>query len=444
MNVVICGAGEVGRALAEALSLRGEGVTVIDRDPAKLTPVEESLDVRLLAGNAAQAEVLIQAGVPDADLYVAATQSDEINMLACSTAKGLGCSQVIARVHHRDYYERRGFDYADHLGIDQLVCPEAVTARAIAATLRRPGASAVESFARGAVEMSTMPVDEGADASGQALRDLDLTGSRLVVLEREGQAVLPNADTQLRAGDLVTLIGDRKGFDKARRVFTKESSRRRKVMVMGGSPQSVWLCRELRWSGASVRLFVSREWRASDLAEKLDWVTVINADVINTDVLKEERVDQSDAFVAATDDEETNILAAARAKAMGARMAVSVLQRPTYRHLLGDIGIDYAFSPREAAVSEILRLLDTGPVKRVAALAEDIAEVFEVRVTKQAKSVVGRRLADVPLPEHCIVAVIQREGEAFVPGADSQFKYGDMAVVIGPADRAKGLRKLFA
>ncbi|MEM7681350.1 MAG: Trk system potassium transporter TrkA [Planctomycetota bacterium] len=444
MNVVICGAGEVGAALAEALSVAGEAVTVVDQDPAKLRPIEETLDVRLLEGNAAHAEVLLKASVREADLYVAATQSDEINLLSSAIAKGLGCKRVIARVHHRDYYERRGFDYAEQLQIDHLVCPEAVTARAIAATLRQPGASAVENFARGSVEMSTVPVDDGAEALGQALRLLPLRGSRVVVVERGGEARLPDADTVVEPGDLVTLIGDRKGFDKARKLFTTESSRRRKVMIMGGSPQSVWLCRELRWSSASVRLFVSREWRAADLAEKLDWVTVLNADVINTDVLKEERVDQSDAFVAATDDEETNILAAARAKAMGARMAVSVLQRPTYRHLLDDIGIDYSFSPREAAVTEILRLLDTGPVRRITTLAEGIAEVFEVRVTKQAKGVVGKPLSEVAMPARCLVAVIQREDQAFVPGADTQFKYGDVAVVIGPSNAVKGLRKLFA
>ena len=215
-------------------------------------------------------------------------------------------------------------------------------------------------------------------------------------------------------------------------------------MVMGGSTQSVWLCRELKRVGASIRLFVGDEDRAVELAEKLDWVTVINADVINSDALKEERVDQSDAFVAATDDEETNILGAALAKTRGARSAVCVMQRPTYLHLLEHVGIDRAFSPRATAVNEILRLLDDRDIRRLATLSRGVAELYELRLGEElAPAVIDRTLTQIEFPAHCLVAAISRGDNVYIPGAQDKFAPGDVVVILGPAEAEKQLNKLF-
>ncbi len=444
MNIVICGAGEVGRHCAEVLAAQGHNITVVDRQAETLSDLDDVLDVRNLVGHGTHADVLLEAGCAKADLFIAATSDDEINLLSASIAKALGAAKVIARVHHSAYFEKRGLDYARHLGIDHLVCPEFSTALAIASTLRSPGSLAIEQFARGQVEMQQFPVSDSAKAVGSKLASLKLpASSRLVAVKRDGIAFLPDAHTEIQKGDIVTLIGESAGFDKARKLFDTQTGRNRRIIILGGTAQCVWVCRALKDRGFSIRVFERHEARARELAEKLEWVTVINVDAINTDALKDERVDLADAFLALTIEEERNILAAARAKSMGVKNAVALLQRSTYQHLLGHVGIDKAFSPRTTAVNEVLRLIETGPVKHLATLAEGIAEVYELEVPIGATRSVNKPLKEVKLPAYTILAAVQRDDEVFVPGADSQIKPGDTVIAIAPTNAKKELRKLF-
>jgi trk system potassium uptake protein TrkA len=445
MDVVICGAGEVGRHSAEVLAPAGHNITVIDMDADKLALIEDVLDVRSLVGNCAMAETQRLAEVHKADLLIAATHNDEVNLLTCSVGKAIGCAKTIARVHHRSYYERRGLDYSKHLGIDHLVCPEYTTAQAIAAVLRSPGAIAVQNFGRGLIDMQRLVVSKDAKSVGKPLSELSLPATALIVaVERDGKAFMPGADTVLAPGDVATVIGESKQFDKARKIFDTSAGGRQRLMLLGGTSQAVWLARELRRRDLSVRLFEADEERAIDLAKKLEWVTVLNADVINTDVLQEERVDQADAFVSVTHDDEVNILAAARAKAMGVKMAIAVLQRPTYLHLLEHIGIDYAFSPRATAVAEIQRRLDGSAVRHLATLSQGIAEVYEIRVPEGAAAVVNKPLRQIEFPSHSRVVAIQRGSDVFIPRADSTIEGGDMIVAVAPATARRELRKVFS
>lgn len=445
MNILICGAGEVGRHSAEVLAASGHSITILDQSPSRLAEIDEAMDVRSMLGDCAQAEVLIKAGVEHADLLIAATNNDEVNLLSASVAKGVGCKTVIARVHRSGYYEDRGLDYAKHLGIDHLVCPEYATARAIAAALRSPGALAVENFAQGLVEMQRIVVSESSKAVGIALRELKTPGTSLIAcIERPDRSFVPKADTVIRPGDILTLIGEAKGIEQTSKYYNPEHGGRRRIMVMGGSTQSVWLSRELRRVGASVRQFIADEDRAIELAEKLDGITVINADVINSEILQEERVDQTDAFVAATDDEETNILGAALAKTRGASMAVAVMQRPTYLHLLKHIGIDRAFSPRATAVNEIIRLLDTRDLRHLATLSRGVAELYELHLGEELPNgVADKPLMQIDFPPHCLVAAINRGERVYIPGAQDKFEPGDVAILLAPAEDEKQLNKLF-
>lgn len=445
MNILICGAGEVGRHSAEVLAASGHSITMIDQSPPRLAEIDEAMDVRSMVGDCAQAEVLLQAGVDKADLLIAATNNDEVNLLAASVAKGVGCGTTIARVHRSGFYVDRGLNYAEHLGIDHLVCPEYATSRAIAAALRSPGALAVENFAQGLIEMQQIQVSESSKAVGVVLRELKAPGTSLIAcIERPDRSFVPKADTVIKAGDRLTLIGEAKGIDQTSKFYNPEHSGRRRIMVMGGSTQAVWLVRELKRVGASVRQFIADEERAIELAEKLDGVTVINADVINSDVLQEERVDQADAFVAATDDEETNILGAALAKTRGAKMAVAVMQRPTYLHLIEHIGIDKAFSPRATAVNEIIRLLDTRDLRHLASLSRGVAELYELHLKDElAKGIADKPLTEIQFPPHCLVAAISRGERVYIPGAQDKFEPGDVVVILAPDEAAKPLNRLF-
>lgn len=444
MNVVICGAGTVGQHAAEVLGAHGHNVTIIDRQASRLAAVSDSLDVKILHGNGTHADTQLEAGCAKADLFVAATERDEINLLAASIASGLGIGRTIARVQHSAYFENKGINYSTHLGIDHLVCPDFTTAEAIAQTLRNPGALAVERFARGRIEMQQLPVSDSAAVIGKRLAEAKFpSAARVVSIEREGQAFIPDKDTVVQLGDVVTLICEVSVSERSRKLVHTTSQKRKRVMIVGGTPLGVWLCRQLNSRAFSVRLYEADRDRADELAAKLDWVTVVHTDPTDTSNWDEERLDQADAFVSVSDSDEHNILTAARAKSAGTVRAIAVLQQSTYLHLLTHVGIDKAFSPRATAVTEIQRLLETGPVRRLATLAEGIADVYEIRVPSSAKKIVQTPLREVQLPPRTMIAAIQRDDDVRVPGGDDWIAVGDSVVVITPSENEKKLRTLF-
>ena len=444
MNIIICGAGQVGRYAAEVLGRGANNVTVIDLVQEQLDEIEDVLDVRTLVGNGAHADALIEAGCVDADVFLAATSSDEINLLSASIAASVGVGRSIARVHHSAYFEDHGLNYAHQLGIDHLVCPEHTTAVAIAQTLRNPGALAVEHFARGRIEMQQMPVTKSAPAVGKPLSQLQVPASvRVAAVERGDKAFLPDAGTIVREDDIVTLVGDIDAFEQALCLFHSESGRRTHVLIMGSTPMGVWLSRAMHSRRFAVRLIAEEQARSEELSQKLPWTTVLRADPTDSTILEEEHVEHADAFVALTEDDEHNILIAARAKKLGVKQAIAVVQRPTYMHMLGDIGIDRAFSPRVTAVNQVVRLLNTSSVQHLASLAEGVADVYEVTVSAKATEGIGRSLKEVRLPNRIIVAAIERGEKVFVPGADDQIEANDRVVLIGPADANKQLQKVF-
>ena len=444
MNIVIAGAGEVGQHAAEVLGEGGHNVVVIDKSAAKLRDLEERLDVRTLQGNCSHAAALREAGGDKCDLLVAATNVDEVNLLTASIAKGLGARKCLARVHHGAYFDQHGIDYAKHLGIDQLICPEYLTSLAIARTLHNPGALAVEDFARGLVAMQEFPVEDDAPAVGTTLRDLKLPpGIRLAQISRDGSTFMPAASTVVSKGDIVTLIGERATFEQGRKLFASGTSKRIHVVVMGGSTLSVWVCRAMNDRHFSLRLFEIDRARAEELAEKLTHVTVVQADPTDQDVCEEERLGDADAFLAVTGDDERNILASAQAKSMGVAMAIAVVKRSTYLHLLSHVGIDKAFSPRTVAADAIRKLLEAGPVQCLATLSQGTADVYEIRPTRRAP-VVGKELRNVKLPPDCMVAAIQRGDKVTVPGAEDIIDFGDTVLLIGPHKIERDLKKLFA
>lgn len=445
MNIIICGAGEVGRHAAEVLVADGgHNITVIDSRADRLAELEDALDVRSLAGNGTHANVLREAGCRKADLFLAATQNDAINLLSGSIAKAVGAHKCIARIHHSAYLSTDELEYGRHLGIDHLVCPERSTAAALAQALRTAGALAMERFARGQVEMQQLPVAADAPAVGKTLLELGLPGrARIASIERGGTAFIPDGQSLIQVGDIAVLIADVDVFARACKLLAPDAGRRKRVMVLGGTTMGVWLCRALHSKAFSVRLIEADPQRADELAAKLEWVTVLRVDPADTAALDEERADQVDAFVALTDDDEHNLLAAARAKSMGAKSALVVLQRSTYMHLLGHVGIDAAFSPRVSAVTEIKHLLQTGPMRLLATLAGDIADVVEIKVPQGARRVLDKPLRELRFPPKTQVAAIQRGSDAHVPNADDTIAANDTVVVIGPRESRKELKKLF-
>ena len=444
MDIVICGAGQVGSHAAQVLAAAGHNITVIDIDPDRLRNVEDTMDVRTLSGSCSTATILREAGTDKADLLLAATDHDELNLLTASIAKGVGAHKTIARVHHSVFFENRGLDYPAHLGIDRLICPEYSTAQAIARTLRNPGALAVENFARGQIEMEEFPVSPKAPALGKPLLEISLPrGTRLAAIKRGSEVFLPEGNSVIKAGDIVILAGNATSFQQARKVFHDDKLALRRIVIMGGPSMAVWLCRALRDRNFSIRLFEVKRARAEELAQKLEWVTVIQADPTDPDVFEEEHIAQADAFVALVDDDEHNILGCAWAKSMGVQHAAAVVQKPSYLHLLAHIGIDRPFSPRMVAVKEIERLIDESPLRRMSSLAEGIIDVYWVRVGAKAK-VIGKPLREIKLTPDWMITAIQQGEQVRVPGADDVVRADDTLLAIGRRGMEDKLKKLFA
>jgi len=443
MNILICGAGEIGSHTAEELATRGHHITVIDKDPARLREIEER-DVATLLGNCAQFDVLAEAGCERTDLLLATTDSDEVNLLSASIAKGLGAAKSIARVHEAAFFEQKNYSYQKHLGVDQLICPEYSTALEIARTLRNPGALAIENFARGAIEMQEFAVTPRAPAIGKALIELGLPeGSRLAAITRKGGSFIPDAATEIHEDDTVVLVGNENVFQEARRLFHDEKAGRRSVAIMGGPTMAAWLARSLEDRDFSLRIFETNRKRAEAIAEQLDWVTVIHADPTDPSVFEDENLEQVDAFVALLDDDEHNILGCAWAKSRGVRFAAAVVQRSSYMHLLHSVGIDRPFSPRQVAVKEIEAVVDESPLRLISSVAEGIIDVYRVRVG-DSSDVIGKSLREINLTPNWIIAAIQHDDTVRVPRAADTIAAGDTIVVIGRRGREGTLRKIFA
>ncbi len=444
MNIIICGAGEIGAHAAESLSKeRSNNITLVDTNPDRMRPIEDSLDVATYCGNCARADVLSEAGAATADLVLAATDQDEVNLLAASLAKGLGAKKSIARVHHAAFFQHRGLDYETQLGIDRLMCPEYSTAQAVARKLRNPGAVAIEEFARGRIEMQELISDGKGSAVNRRLADVGMpSGSRLALIRRKKEAFIPEATSVVVQGDSIILVANADVFEDARKRFKAERGPRRKIAIMGGPSMAVWLCRSLRDRSFAIRLFERDRARAEELAEKLPWVTVINADPTEKTIFEDESLAQVDIFVSLLDNDEANIIASVLAKTRGVPTVIPVVQKSKYLDLVYDIGIDHAFSTRLVAGQEIDQMLDRSSVRKLGTLSAGAVEVFRVLMVEGSRGI-GKSLREIDLSPDFVVAAIQRGADAFVPGADDRLAEGDVILVAGRSEREQTLEAIF-
>lgn len=445
MKIIICGAGDIGSHAAEVLANAGTSITVIDTNAGRLRAIEDSMDVATLCGNCAEAELLIKAGAKTADLIVAATDCDEINLLSASLGKGIGSAKSIARVHHGTFFEQRGFEYQAHLGIDRLICPEYSTALAIARVLRNPGALAIEGFARGKIEMQQFTAGKSGSAIGKRLMDVRLpAGTRLALIRHKSdEAFIPEAKSVVVAGDSLIMVGNVGAFEDARKLFIDEKASRQRIVIMGGSSMAVWLCRSLRDRNFSVRLFETDRTRAEELAEKLGWVTVIHADPTERSVFDEEHIAEADVFATLLDDDEANIISGVLAKLRGVAKVITVVQKSKFLDLIYDIGIDAAFSPRLVAAEAIDQELDESQIRHLGSLAEGVVDVLQIRVGDKAP-VIDKTLKDIKLSPDWVVAAVRRDRAAHVPGGDETIRRGDVVLVVGKHGQERSLKKLFA
>ena len=445
MRIVVLGAGTVGTSIASRLCREGHSLTVVDHDPVQTRRVNDELDVRVVTGSAAQSSALFQAEVLGADLCLAVTGSDEVNLVAGSMAKAMGARRVVARVYAPVFRDLSTFDYQRHFQIDRLLSIEHLSAMELAREIRHPGAVAVENFARGELEMQELLVSEETSAVGVPLKDLNLpSGVRIGSILRGGKMSIAVAEDRVALGDRITLIGTREDIDDVRGKFQKDEPPKQGVVIAGGGETGYHLARVLEGRRFAVLLMEKDRQRCEFLATHLKHATVVNADAQRRASLEEERVGSTDVFVACTSEDEDSIMACVEARELGAKTIMCIVRRPDYANVVGKLGIDHAVSPREVIAKQILGFLNTGAVISKTPLAADGGiEILEIEVAEDAPAT-KHVLANLDLPPQCIIGAVIRGNHVMVPGADDRFSPGDTVVALVEYSAEEQTLKMFS
>ena len=445
MNVVIAGGGRVGFHLAQLLSTARQDVTVIESDPDRVEQIDYHLDVSTVTGDASSAMLLQMNNVSAADLFVASMGDDETNLIAAAMAKGLGAKQTVARVDNPMYIESNIL-YESVLGVDYILSPDALTALDIAHYIEHQGVLASEDFGRGLIQMRHIQVSHSPTRDGKTLKDVipPGTGVLLGIINRNGTSIIPHGDSVIEDRDHVTLIGHREKIDPIQSLFLDKEARPKRVAIMGGGMIGLRLARALEDSMKSVKIFERREDRCTPLAAQLPKTKVVCRDATSRVALTQENLDKADVFVAATNDDERNIMAAVLAKEVGARSVVAVIHQPDFAPIVSRLGIDYAITPRACVANRIFRLLHPEGVTALAVLGEGQVEVIEFDVA-DASPLLGKKISDSrsKFPRGALIATILRGEKVIVPSGEDEIHAGDSLILIASGDTLEDARRLF-
>lgn len=432
MRVITLGGGTVGRWIADMLCRRRHSVTVIDNDADNVRQINSELDVRAILGSASQSTVLFQADVLSADLCLAVTGDDEVNIVGASMAKALGARRAIARVYAPAYRDLSTFDYQRHFSIDSLLSLEQLTAFELARTIRNPDSIPLEHFARGQLEVYEMTVAESSAAAGQKLHDLELSGGvRVGSIARQSRMWIASGEDEIKSGDRVSLVGMPKDVAKARVLFSGGRVRRprHRVMIAGGGETGYHVAGSLNSRDYRIVILEHDAERCDLLAKLLPEVTVIHANANRRSILEDEGAGTVDYFLACTGDDENNIMAGVEARELGASRVMCVVGRPDYANVVGKLGIDLAVSERDVVARQILGFLNEGAVISRRRLPNGAIGVYELEVMAGTR-VTDATLADLPLSGRCLIAAIQRDGFIRVPTADDRLRAEDVVVAL--------------
>ncbi len=448
MRIMVIGAGKVGRTLAEHLSSEEYDVTIIDQNEEILRECEDRLDVMCVHGNGANAKTLIDAGVDHTDILIAATAGDEVNMLVCLMGKRLGAKYAIARIRDPQYNESLTLLQRE-LGIDMAINPERATAQEISRLLRYPFASNIEPFAKGLVEMVEFRVQSKDRLNGLALKDLaskhpGLPRVLYAAVERSGDVTIPSGDFVLQDGDRVFVAGDVVTVTSFFRYLGRDTLRIKDVMILGGGRISYYLAKLIVPTGIRVTIIEINPVKARKLSEDLPQVNVICGDGTNQELLEQEGLSTTDAFIALCDRDEENLMTGLFAERHGVPKVVVKNNRITYASIIESLGLDSVVSPRHITGATLLRYVrarvnaDGAKVEKLYRLLGGAAEAleFEARLTD---SYIGIPLKDLTMRKNTLIAVIARRGKVIVPFGNDHIEAGDSVVVIA---KERGLRDL--
>jgi len=450
MRIIICGAGRVGFGIARRLAVENNDVTVIDQSRELARSISERLDVRGVVGNGAYPDVLAEAGAREADMLIAVTYSDEVNMIACQIAHTLfNVPTKIARIRAAGYLDPRYSDLfaRNHMPIDVIISPEREVSEAIMQRMSTPGAFETKAFVDGKVWVVGVRLKEDCAILNTPLRqvaelfpDLKIT---IVAIKRDEKIWRAHADDQLSANDDIYFVADRNDVARALDIMGYAERQARRVIVIGGGNIGLHIASGLeRLGNMKIRLIERDRKRAETIAEDLERTIVLQGDGLDRAVLREAGVEDAETVVAVTDNDQANILASVVAKREGARRAMALINDPDYGRVSEAVGIDRYIDPRATTVSTILQHIRRGRIKGVFSLGDGAAELIDA-IALETSPLVNKPLKDAELPEGVMIGAVCREGVVSMPNSMTVIKPGDRIVLMALKDYVKDVEQMF-
>ena len=452
MRVIICGAGQVGYNIAAYLSKEENEVTVVDTDPQLIAHINENLDVKGVQGHASNPDVLNGAGANDADMIIAVTHSDEVNMVACQIGHSLfGIPKKIARIRAQSYLkpEWANLFSRTHMPIDVIISPEVVIAREIYQRLAVPGTTFVASLADGLAHLIGVICQEDCPVINTPLNQLDTLfpdlSFRIIAIMRKNKPIIPDEQEQLLEGDEVFFTVDAKHLKRMMTAFGNEESEARRITIVGGGNIGFGLAQMLMKKGRGVQLkMIERdEKRAQYLSDNLEGAIIMNGDALKKGLLQEAAIEQTETFVAVTNDDESNILGSLLAKQLGGKRVVTLVNNESYNSLVSPLGIDTIVSPRATIVANIMQHVRRGRIKGIYNLRDGFAEIIEAEVSDNV-SIVNMPVEEVEVPHEIIVSAIIRDEEVIIPTSDEIIKVDDRVIILAAEDRVNEVERMFS
>lgn len=450
MKVIICGAGQVGWQIARHLAGEKNDVTVVDSNPDLVRRATETLDVQGVAGFASYPDVLERAGARDADMIIAATHSDEVNMVTCQVAHSIfGITRKIARLRAQSYLDAIYADLyrRDHLPIDVVISPEREVAEAALQRLAAPSTFDTESFMGGKAQLLGVALDADCPVLNTPLRQLSDLFSTLraivVGVRREGRLFAPDPGDQLFAGDQIYVFTHVEDVNRTLDIFGKATKKQERVVIIGGGNVGLAVARalEARTDRVRAKMIEKNRAQAERAADALERTIVLNGDGMNAEILTEANIERADAVLAVTDDDKTNILVAVRAKQAGCAMAIALINDPTLVPLMGALDIDAYINPRATTVSSILRHIRHGRVRAIYSIGDAEAEMIEAQVLSTSP-IAGRAVRDIEFPEGVLMGALMKGDRVLKPTGDTRIEEGDVIALFAMAGDVPEVERL--
>lgn len=451
MKIVISGAGEVGSHLAKMLSSEANDITVIDSDQERLEALASNTDIITVEGNPSAIRTLSEAGVAEADLFIAVNPSDsqDVNVVSAILAKKLGSKKVTARINNEEYLSYENKYLFTEMGIDLMFYPEKIAAGEIIDLLKRTAATDSLDFARGKLQVAVFKLEEESPLIGMNMAEFSNVAAeegqkfRVVAISRNDDTIIPKFDTKFKYHDLVFIISKREGMDMLMKYIGKRNIEVNNLMILGGSPIGEMVAKQLSRQMDSIKMIEMNKEKCIDLSEKLPGnVIVVNGDGRNSDMLQDEAIREYDAFVAVTNNSETNILACVAAKRLGVERTIAEVENLEYIRLAESMGVDAVINKKLITAGRIFKFTLSNKVRFIKYMSGTNAEVLEFIVAPDT-AITKQPLKDMNFPKNAIVGGVIRGNESFIAVGDTHIQAYDRVAVFALPEAVKEVDKFF-